>query len=83
MVLAPLNVVEGSLAARLPHIEEDVLACLHTRGRASVRQLTRQVPWPSPLVLMGIGSLLGRGLIQDQPRALEWVLLPAAAPGAR
>lgn len=67
---------ESSLAARLPQVEQDVLAYLHAHGPAPGRQLTRHLPWPRPLVLMGVGALLKRRMIQDTPRELEWLLLP-------
>lgn len=80
--LMPVLAGSDSLAARLPQVEQDVLAYLHAHGPAPVRQLTRHLPWPSPLVLMGVGALLRRRMIKDAPRELEWLLLPVARPVA-
>ena len=51
-----------SLITMIGLAEGDTLEYLETHGATALRTLTRELPWPSPIVTMAVGALIREGL---------------------
>ena len=75
---------ERSLITPLGLVEGDVLLYLEAYGSTTLRQLIRELEWPTSLVTMAVGALVREGLIRAVQHELEVFVQPVAArPKAR
>ena len=78
--------VPPSLITTLGVIEGEALTYLEQHGATPLRRLVRELEWPAPMVMMGVGALVREGLVRATPHDLEvvvepnrsWVPLPLA-----
>lgn len=66
----------ASLMTMLGIVSGEILTRLEQQGQVTVRQLARDLPWPTSLVMMAVGSLIREGLIQANQLELEIVVEP-------
>lgn len=69
-----------SLATRLSVIEGEVLTYLEQYGATPLRRLTRELEWPSTMILMAIGGLTREGLARALQHELEVIVEPVRKP---
>jgi hypothetical protein len=79
----PLPSEATPLASLLGFIECDILTYLETNGSTSVSCLIRELEWPVPMVLMGLGSLVRFGLIRMCAHDSEVIVEKLSASRAR
>ncbi len=65
-----------SLMTRLGIIEGEALTYLEQHETTSLRQLIRDLEWPSSLVMMAVGALVRSKLVRATQLELEIVLEP-------
>jgi hypothetical protein len=63
-----------SLMTPLGLVGGDILTYLENHGDTPLRRLTRELDWPSWMVMMGVGSLIREGLAQASRHDLEVVV---------
>ena len=51
---------------------------IERRGRTTLRRLTRELHWPSTLVMMAVGALIRQGLVRGSQGGVDTVLESAA-----
>lgn len=68
-IMTPLGIIEG-----------EVRLWLETHGPATIRHLTRELPWPAAMVTMALGALIRQGLVRATKHDLDVVI---AEPTAR
>ena len=68
-----------SLMTRLGIIEGEALTYLEQHETTSLRQLIRDLEWPSSLVMMAVGALVRSKLVRATQLELEIVLEPVRA----
>jgi DNA-binding MarR family transcriptional regulator len=76
---SPRNAIMTSLGI----VEGEVLLHLEEHGATALRQLMRELEWPSPIVTMAIGALIRQGLVRASQHELELLLEPRSSSSAR
>jgi len=71
-----IAVGEAPAMTLLGIVEGDVLTYVEDNGSISLRKLVRQLNWPVPFVVMGVGSLIRRGLLRGIQRELDFIVEP-------
>ena len=68
---SPSSVEEMSLATSLRLIEVEILKYLELRRTTTLRELIRQLEWPSRLIMMAIGALVHERQVRAIQHELE------------
>lgn len=76
----PVLTERQSLITRLGVIEGEVLTHLERYGATPLRRLTRELEWPSPMILMAVGALAREGLARAMQHELEVLVEPVLKP---
>ena len=71
-----------SLITSLGLVESEVLTYLETYGPTTLRRVIRELSWPAPMVMMGVGALVRQGLARAVRHDVE-VLLQAVPASDR
>lgn len=66
-----------SLLTRVEVIEGEILTYLGQYGATPLRRLTRELEWPSTMILMAVGALTQEGLVRAVQHDLELMIEPA------
>jgi hypothetical protein len=74
MDMTPVEELSTSLMTPLGVVEGDILAYLEAHGATPLRRLVRELEWPSPMVMMGVGALVRERLIQARQHELEVIV---------
>lgn len=64
----------ASLVTLLGLVEGEVLTYVEAQGSTTLGRLNRQLPWPTRMVTMAVGSLVREGLLQATQQELEVAL---------
>ena len=76
-----------SLMTTIGIVEGEVLAYLDTHGATTLRHLTRELEWPTTMIMMAVGALVREGLARAVQHELEiivdlWHVRPRAFASA-
>jgi len=72
-----------ALITTLAMVEGDILTYMERFGACTLRELTRNLEWPSRLVTMAIGGLIRERMVRATEHDLEIVLERLPEPSAR
>lgn len=64
----------GSLLTPLGVVGGEVLIYLEQYGATPLRRLTRELEWPSPMIMMAVGALIREGLARASQHELEVIV---------
>ena len=64
----------GSLLTPLSIVEGEALIYLERHGATPLRRLTRELEWPSPMIMMAVGALIREGLARAAQHELEVIV---------
>ena len=70
----PLLFKAGSLLTPLGVVGGEVLIYLEQYGATPLRRLTRELEWPSPMIMMAVGALIREGLARASQHELEVIV---------
>ena len=66
----------STIITSLGLLSGEILMYLETHGRATAGQLSKELGWAVPMVMMAIGTLIRQGLVLARPFNLEIMIQP-------